>query len=254
MKKPIEVFLRHCYYSKLQELPDRNRPKWFNKNKVFENFKNTLNPKLVNYTIIYDEFYGKIDKTFLAREENVEIIKYGSECDSFLKTLDIIQSKNFDDDQIVYLLEDDYLHRPGWCDILLEGFSIDTHYLTLYDFDLFVAEGYLSEIFATPNSHWRAVPATTNTFACRYKTLVEDLELHQKYSSSFAIKEEEGFHFSKDYDKFWELQEKQRYLISPMPGWSTHCDANHISPIISWEKIIGKPQNKIKNQKNIKLN
>jgi hypothetical protein len=46
MKKPIEVFIRHCYYSKIQELPDRTRPSWFNKIKVFENFKNTLNPDL----------------------------------------------------------------------------------------------------------------------------------------------------------------------------------------------------------------
>jgi hypothetical protein len=96
--KKIEIFLRHCYYSKLQELPDRTRPSWFNKIKVFENFKNTLNPNLVNYTIVYDEFYGSIDKTFLANEENVEIINCGSECNSFLKTLDIIQSKNFDND------------------------------------------------------------------------------------------------------------------------------------------------------------
>ena len=44
MKKPIEVFYRHCYYSKLQELPDRTRPEWFNKIKVFENFKNKIPP------------------------------------------------------------------------------------------------------------------------------------------------------------------------------------------------------------------
>ena len=238
MKKPIEVFLRHCYYSKLQELPDRTRPDWFNKIKVFENFKNTLDPDLVNYTIIYDEFYGSVDKSFLAQEKNLEIIKYGSECDSFLKTIDIIQSRNFDDDQIVYLLEDDYLHRPGWCDILLEGFTINSSYVTLYDFDFFIAKGYLSEIFITQNSHWRAVPATTNTFACKYKTLMEDLETHQKYSSLHAIKEQDGFHFSKDYDKFWELQKKQRYLISSITGWSTHCDQNHLSPVINWEKII----------------
>jgi hypothetical protein len=51
--KKIEVFLRHCYYSKLQELPDRTRPKWFNKIKVFENFKKTINPKLVKLLFIY---------------------------------------------------------------------------------------------------------------------------------------------------------------------------------------------------------
>ena len=237
MNKPIEVFLRHCYYSKLQELPDRTRPQWFNKIKVFENFKRTINPKLANYTIVYDEFYGSIDKTFLAKEENVEVVKCGSETDSFLSTLDIIQSRSFDDDTIIYFLEDDYLHRPGWCDIMIEGFSIGSHYLTLYDFDFFIASGYLCEIFTTPSSHWRAVPATTNTFACKYKTLLEDLEIHKKYSSN-GVKEQEGFHFSKDYDKFWELQQQQRYLISPMPGWSTHCDANHISPVVDWKKIM----------------
>ena len=253
MKKPIEVFLRHCYYSKLQELPDRTRPQWFNKIKVFENFKNTLNSNLVNYTIVYDEFYGSIDKTFLAQEKNIEVIKCGGESDSFLQTLDIIQSKNFDDDQIIYFLEDDYLHRPGWCDIMLEGFNIGSHYVTLYDFDFFIASGYLCEIFTTPSSHWRAVPATTNTFACRYKTLLEDLKIHQKYSSSNAIKEEDGFHFSKDYDKFWELQEKKKYLISPMPGWSTHCDANHISPVIDWKKVVDETyvKNSIKQIKSI---
>ena len=237
MKKPIEVFIRHCYYSKIQELPDRIRPSWFNKIKVFENFKNTLNSNLINYTIVYDEFYGSIDKTFLAKEKNVEIIKCGNECDSFLKTLEIIQSKNLSDDTIVYLLEDDYLHRPGWSEVMLEGFEINSHYLTLYDFDFFIAKGWLCEIFTTPSSHWRAVPATTNTFACKYKTLIEDMEIQKEYSI-YGIREMDEYSYSRDYNKFWELQKQERYLISPMPGWSTHCDENHISPIIDWKKVM----------------
>jgi len=237
MKKPIEVFIRHCYYSKIQELPDRVRPSWFNKIKVFENFKNTLNSNLINYTIVYDEFYGSIDKTFLAKEKNVEIIKCGNECDSFLETLEIIQSKNLSDDTIVYLLEDDYLHRPGWSEVMLEGFEINSHYLTLYDFDFFIAKGWLCEIFTTPSSHWRAVPATTNTFACKYKTLIEDMEIQKEYSI-YGIREMDEYSYSRDYNKFWELQKQERYLISPMPGWSTHCDENHISPIIDWKKVM----------------
>ena len=252
MKKPIEVFIRHCYYSKIQELPDRIRPSWFNKIKVFENFKNTLNPDLINYTIVYDEFYGSIDKTFLAKEKNVEIIKCGNECDSFLKTLEIIQSRNFEDEQIIYLLEDDYLHRPGWCEVMLEGFEINSHYLTLYDFDFFIAKGYLCEIFVTPSSHWRAVPATTQTFACKYKTLIEDIEIQKEYSI-YGIREMDEYSYSRDYNKFWELQKQERYLISPMPGWSTHCDENHISPIIDWKKVVNETY--IKEQKqSISLN
>ena len=248
MKKPIEVFIRHCYYSKIQELPDRIRPSWFNKIKVFENFKNTLNPDLINYTIVYDEFYGSIDKTFLAKEKNVEIIKCGNECDSFLKTLEIIQSKNLSDDTIVYLLEDDYLHRPGWSEVMLEGFEINSHYLTLYDFDFFIAKGWLCEIFTTPSSHWRAVPATTNTFACKYKTLIEDFEIQKEYSI-YGIREMDEYSYSRDYNKFWELQKQERYLISPMPGWSTHCDENHISPIIDWKKVVNETY--VKEQKEI---
>jgi hypothetical protein len=252
-KKPIEVFLRHCYYSKLQELPDRTRPKWFNKIKTFENFKKTIDPNIANYTIVYDEFYGSINDTFLAKEKNVEIIKCGTETDSFLSTLNIIQSRNFDDNTIIYFLEDDYLHRQGWCNIMLEGFAINSHYLTLYDFDFFINSGYLCEIFTTPNSHWRAVPATTNTFSCTYKTLMEDFDIHKKHSIN-GVKEVDGYHFSKDYDKFWELQQQHRYLISPMPGWSTHCDANHISPIIDWEKIMNETYFVEKRKENIKLN
>jgi hypothetical protein len=246
MKKPIEVFIRHCYYSKIQELPDRIRPSWFNKIKVFENFKNTLNADLINYTIVYDEFYGSIGKTFLAKEKNVEIIKCGNECDSFLKTLEIIQSRNFEDEQIIYLLEDDYLHRPGWSEVMLEGFEIKSHYLTLYDFDFFIAKGWLCEIFTTPSSHWRAVPATTNTFACKYKTLIEDIEIQKEYSI-YGIREMDEYSYSRDYNKFWELQKQKRYLISPMPGWSTHCDENHISPVIDWKKIVNETY--IKEQK-----
>ncbi len=116
--KKIEVFLRHCYYSKLQELPDRRRPSWFNKQKVFENFKNTINPNIANYHIIYDEFYGDIKNTFLKNETDVKIINCGSECDSFIETMNYAISQNYSDDTIIYFLEDDYLHRPDWCKIL----------------------------------------------------------------------------------------------------------------------------------------
>ena len=238
MTKPIQVFLRQCYYSKLQELPDRTRPSWFNKNKVFQNFKDTIDPKLIDYHIVYDEFYGSIDKTFLNCEENVKIINTGSECDSFIETLNFIKSKNYPLNTIIYFLEDDYLHRSGWCDILLEGFTLNPAYVTLYDFNFFLNDSSFYKLFTTKSTHWRAVPATTNTFACKFSTLLEDYEIH-KDSSVNGIKEEDGFHFSKDYDKFWKLsQYYDKYLISPIPGYSTHCNSNQISPFINWEEII----------------
>ena len=172
--------------------------------------KNTLDPKLVNYTIVYDEFYGSINKTFLSNEKNVEIINCGNEPDSFLSTLDIVQSRNFDDDQIVYFLEDDYLHRPDWSKVLLEGFTLGSAYVTLYDFNFFVDQGFLCKIFTTSSCHWRAEYATTNTFACKYKTLLEDLEIHKKYS--IHPMKEQGITYSNDWQKYRELSEQNKHI------------------------------------------
>ena len=38
----IQIYFRHCYYSDLQKKSDRSRPNWWNKEKVFENFKKTI--------------------------------------------------------------------------------------------------------------------------------------------------------------------------------------------------------------------
>ena len=130
------------------------------------------------------------------------------------------------------------MHRSGWCDVLLEGFTINTSYVTLYDFEEFNCEDIFCKIFSTNKCHWRTVPAVTNTFACRYKTLIEDLDIHKKYSSENAVKVKDGYHYSKDYDKFWELQKHKKYAISSIPGWSTHCDANYTSPVIDWEQVM----------------
>jgi|ETNvirnome_6_100_1030635.scaffolds.fasta_scaffold08619_6 hypothetical protein len=252
MTRPIQVFLRHCYYSKLQEHPDRKRPSWFNKYKGFQNFKNTIDPKLADYHIVYDEHLGSIKDTFLKDEKDVKIIDVGTECDSFLETLEYIKSKNYSSDTIIYFLEDDYVHRPNWCNMLLEGFTLNPSYVTLYDFDFFLNDNSFYKILTTESSHWRAVPATTQTFACKFSTLLEDFEIHKEYSSTLALKDwqgqpvESGYHFSKDYDKFWKLAEDYgKYLISCMPGYSTHADLNHLSPFVDWSKIINADSSEI---------
>jgi hypothetical protein len=229
----IEVFLRHCYYSQIQEQPNKERPDWWNKEKVFHNFKNTLNPETTNYTIIYDEYYGKIENTFLSQEDNVHIISAGGEAKSFIMTLDYILSQNFDDDTIIYFLEDDYVHRPEWDIILQEGFTLPVSYVTLYDHRDKYTEMYadlMSKILITNHSHWKPVPSTTQTFAVKFKTLKEDKEIHQKYSTNTEP--------SQDHTKFLELNQRGKHLISCLPGYSTHSVKEWISPCINWSTYL----------------
>lgn len=230
--KKINVYLRHCYYSNLK-YSTQNRPEWWDKEKVFQNFKNTFNPENTTYTIVYDEHYGKIEDTFLANEENVHTINCGQESKSFLRTLEFIQTQNHQDDDIIYFLEDDYVHKPNWDVVLQDGFSLPVSYVTLYDHGDKYQEMYkdfMTKVLVTEHSHWMPTPSTTNTFATKYKTLKEDLEIHQKYST--------GYEPSYDHGKFIELNQRGKHLISSIPGFSTHCHSHFLSPCIDWSTYL----------------
>lgn len=230
--KKIEVFLRHCYYSDLK-YSTQNRPEWWNKEKVFENFKRTLNSETTNYTIVYDKHYGDRSETFLKGEENVYEVDCGKESLSFIETLNYILSKDFDDDTIIYFLEDDYVHRPGWDKILIDGFNLPIDYVTLYDHgdkyqDMY--KDFMTKVLHTELSHWIPTPSTTNTFAVKFKTLKEDQSIHRHFST--------GFEPSADHAKFIELNQNKRYLISSVPGYSTHAHKEFLSPCIDWSQYL----------------
>lgn len=230
MTKPIEIFVRQCYHSPNSNIPGRNRPEWFDKNAVFRNLKYTADPELANITVIYDSYFGQpLNWKVLNKvPENYHVINCGNEAPSFLAMLDIIMSKNLPDDTIVYLLEDDYLHREGWCTVLLEAFTLPgVKYATLYDHkDKYMHYPELSsKIFATKSSHWRTTPSTTNTYACRIETLRNEIEKHREFSIGRDVTDDNG--------KFLKLGN----LVSSIPGWSTHCD-DYMSPTIDWERIM----------------
>ena len=70
----IQVYLRQCFLSPNANLPTRSRPEWFDKGKVFGNFKRVIDPKLAACVIVYDNALGPRSETFLAGATNcVEI-------------------------------------------------------------------------------------------------------------------------------------------------------------------------------------
>ena len=56
----IEVFLRQCFLSPNASLPNRHRPKWFDKVEIFRNLNYTIDPELANLNIVYDEHFGPL--------------------------------------------------------------------------------------------------------------------------------------------------------------------------------------------------
>ena len=229
----IRVFQRHCNFSSNSE--HKPRPEWFNREKIFDSFIFTLDDR-VDYTAFHDSGNGSIEDHFLNNKKVNKISKFGgNDAQSFLNLLNYVIEQDYDVDDIIYFVEDDYLHKEGWIDILLEGFDkIGADYYTLYDhpdkYYLPMYESLTSKVIATPSSHWRTTPSTTNTYACTMGTLKKHINIHIKYCD---LSEK----WTKDHDKFTHLWNGGSNLISCIPAYSTHVEGNMLSPTINWSKI-----------------
>ena len=212
------------------------RPEWFSYKNCFDNFLNEF--KDDDVTIFFD---GDSTSHFV-NESGVKIvnIKGGSETKSFLKLVDYIREQDYKDDEIIYIVEDDYLHKEGASKVLKEAFDQfpNAYYVTLYDHNDKYMPGYYDvyapnfpiQLLVSKSAHWRTTPSTTNTFATRFKTLKEDIDIHKEFSSPEKKT-------SDDHFKFISLWNKGRSLISCIPGYSTHVENALMSPTIDWENV-----------------
>lgn len=233
----LRIFQRHCLFSPNSE--HKARPEWFNREKMFDQFVSTLDSR-VELTCMFDSGRGEVDQHFLSKKDVKTIsLKGGNDAISFLNVLEYIKEQKYNEDDIIYFLEDDYIHRSGWVDVMLEGFEyIGADYYTLYDHpDKYgpttypmLYEDLTSKIFATPSVHWRTVPNTTNTYACTHKTLMKHFDIHIKYCDLVEK-------WTKDSHKFQELWSIGSNLISCIPGYSAHVESNMLSPVLDWSKI-----------------
>jgi hypothetical protein len=228
-QKKIEVFSRHAYFSSVSQ--HKKRLPHFSRELCYRNLLETFDFNRAKLTFFFDAAKGPLSDHFLKDERQVIQIQEGTEAGSFLRLLEYVSNLDLHPESILYFVEDDYLHRPGWLDILLEGLEI-ADYVTLYDHKdkYFLYPDLQSRIFATASCHWRTTPSTTNTFALRFKTLIRDLAIHRKFSADRTI--------TADHEKFCALQTQGSLLISSVPGWSTHCEPDFASPCIDWEPFL----------------
>ena len=190
----------------------------------------------VEYTAFHDSGNGEIEDHFL-QNKNVNKIseKGGSGAQAFVNLLNHVIKQDYNDNDIIYFLEDDYIHKQGWVDILLDGFNhIEADYYTLYDhpnkYYPELIDKFPTHLFVSPTAHWRTTVSTTNTYACRFKTLKKHFDIHVQYCDLVAK-------WVKDHDKFTHLWNIGSNLISCVPGYSTHVEENMLSPVIDWSQI-----------------
>lgn len=145
-----------------------------------------------------------------------------------------------DPNQLIYFVEDDYLHLSGSQKCLEEGLE-RADYVTLYDHvDKYVNRvdggdnpfiedgGEITRVILTESTHWKLTNSTTMTFAAKVNTLKQDKHIWHKHLTTAH---------PNDFAAFLELRNMGRTLILPIPAKSTHCEIKYLSPLIDWSKI-----------------
>ena len=226
----MHVILRH--WNGAINRKQHTRPDWFSYEKCYRSIKNEVSKVTVLLDGSQEGHHINFDK-----EDTVVEFKGGTDHSSLLFALNYIKSQNYKDDDVVYLVEDDYLHHPGWKDILLDAYeNIDADYVTLYDhpdkYWLPMYSDLQSKLISTNKCHWRTAPSTCSTYSGKWKTFKKHWDKHH---IKWCLPE--YTHDGYDHTKFIKLWEDGSNLISPIPGYSTHCESQFLSPTIKWDKI-----------------
>jgi hypothetical protein len=214
------------------------KPKYINNRNCLWNAVNMFQDvDFENWIVIADNVSEETDvmiQGYIPRER-IEYVSIGHGAGTFNLALD--KALTFDDNEIVYFLENDYLHKPGAKKVLEEGIEMGADFVSLYDHpDKYIdgANPYVqgggegTRVMLSESSHWKITNSTTMTFAAKVKTLRKTENILRKHTS--------GTH-PNDFHMFIELYNSNHFLITPIPGYSTHGETAWLAPLIDWAKI-----------------
>lgn len=195
---------------------------------------------LENITIIGDNLNQETKSIVKNLGLRLVEVSNGTGSKTFRDALDLAISENHDG-EIIYLLEDDFLHKPEAKQLLQEGVSTFNSYVTCYDHpDKYLDKafggnpfiesgGEVTRLVKTESSHWKITNSTVMSFATSRKRLEEDKELLYEFSKNRIT---DSFNF------FLKLnREKGIPCLSSVPGASTHVEQNWLTPFTDWTKI-----------------
>ena len=239
--------------------PEKIKPEYASKENCLKTFVREFSREnlIILCDNVTDETYEMVHK--YTNKENIYRTQNGN-TGSFIVSWNLAHqiAQTTVDDTIFYLVEDDYIHRRGSKEILIEAFrDLDASYVSLYDHPdkyqnnkdkRFVwGHGKVDEdvngirkpgiIYGTPSecklyisksSHWRTAESTTMTWATTGK--------HIKQDHKDMVKLHDGKNLPMGGDTFKMLKEKGKELITALPGYAGHAEERWLPYFINWQK------------------
>lgn len=223
----------HIFYShyNITGTDNKSRPYWFDYEKCFVNLLNTIKGKNnITLNVVMD---GKIENNWINKyKEFYNTYEFvGGSIEIVTKSVyNIIKNYKCDNNDLIYILENDYLHIENWDIKIIELYKTFTglNYTSLYDhndkYSLPVYEDLVSKIITTHSHHWRTTPSTCGSYIVPKHIFDDDYEIQTTIIG--------------DHNKHIYLNEhKNRFILTPIPGLSTHCMEGLLSPTINWQQI-----------------
>jgi hypothetical protein len=211
------------------------KPSYINNENCLLNALDVFSTDKHDWLIIADNVSETTTKMLEKYVLNIKHVSVGHGAGTFNLALD--EALGYDNETIIYFLENDYLHKPYSDKILIEGLQIGYNYVSLYDHpdkyingaNPFIEDGgEVTRVMLSESCHWKITNSTTMTFAAQVKTLKEDESILREYTTGT---------YPRDFEMFLALREKQHGLITPIPGYSTHGETAWLSPLTDWSKI-----------------
>jgi hypothetical protein len=229
--RKIHIFYAHYNIS---GKGNKARPHWFDYEKCFINLLNSIkNEPQVTLNIVMD---GKIEDNWISKykEYYISYETKGGSIESVTKNVyATAYGGEASPDDLIYILENDYLHSNNWVEEVRTLFSTyeGIEYISLYDHaDKYFDPMYqtlLSQVVVTGTSHWRTTPSTCGSYITTAKIFKQD------YLDHIGVTVPIG-----DHHKWLYLNKtKARAILTPIPGLSTHCMEGFLSPTIDWYKL-----------------
>jgi len=243
LERELIIFYRHVHIKtdKTSRDPNKRRPDWFSHEVCFRNLLQTIRHDplagRVKLVIVYDgpveDFASDFIASYYANTSlglEIQFIRGGSDRNSFLITLSLVRAAGLRDGDLVYLLENDYLHQHGWVSKVFELYSagLQFDYISLYDHrDKYHYEMYAnltSRLVYSPSHHWRTAPSTCASFIFEQRVFERDHDV-------LNLGLNDHYFFTK------LIAEQGRVLLTPVPGLSTHSMESYLSPVVDWAKL-----------------
>jgi hypothetical protein len=216
------------------------KPEYINNETCLKNFCNVFFDYIHDILIIADNCSDMTIDMINKYIDPINIIKVsiGHGAGTFNLALD--KALTYADDEIVYFVENDYLHKQGSVEILKQGFELGASFVALYDHPDKYLDPSLggnpycvggaedTRVYLTDSCHWKITNSTTMTFSSKVSTLKRTEPILRKHTNTSH---------PNDFHMFLELREQNELLVSSIPGYATHGETRWLAPLTNWQSV-----------------